>query len=103
MFSLSGEETAFSILMPRTRCAVDKLFETFLVVTVLFGFGSLKVLGNGVLVCLFAFVLGWKTEPPLPRRFFRVCRGYSLCLSELFSRGDGVLICVGAGSVIYVA
>ncbi len=72
MFSLSGEETALSILMPRTRCAVDKLFETFLVVTVLFGFGSLKVLGNGVLVCLLASVSGWKTEPPLRHRFFRV-------------------------------
>ncbi len=67
MFSLSGEETALSILMPRTRCAVDKLFETFLAVTVLFGFGSLKVLGNSVPVCLFAFVLGWK--------------GFSVCFS----------------------
>ncbi len=64
MFSLSGEETALSILIPRTRCAVDKLFETFSAVTVLFGFGSLKVLGSGVLVCPFAIVSGWKTERP---------------------------------------
>ncbi len=50
-------------------------------VTVLFEFGSLKVLGNGVLVCLFAFVSGWKTEPLTPPVGFFVCdavRGY-LC------------------------
>ena len=29
MFSLRGEETALSILTPRTRCGMDKLFWTF--------------------------------------------------------------------------
>jgi len=40
MFSLSGEETALSILTPRTRCAVDKLSGTFETVTVLLGAGA---------------------------------------------------------------
>ena len=52
MFSLRGEETALSILTPRTRCGMDKLFWTFEVVSVLFGCWGLKALGNLVPVGL---------------------------------------------------